>query len=334
MAIEQRRFELPGTTKLLAFHADKQDEGSSNFDPAFNFDGFSELLRSASSVRACARTNTLAERGYTRMRYALSVSYLGIGRRFSVATLVRCLGTSTTPAGHELFQFGQADAADANGRSGVVVRVPMPVKFGEPLKGRLPLEGLRFSVATPLDVMSGWTGSKSLREMWTFRAAIIELDQPISQTMHVNRIWDCIGPIIGLLAAATRRLRCIGSFPEQIIGTTRCRSLRRARCYILHEILARTASTFNILAGEHSTPPRSRRLLSSHSEKLRSTAHPESPMASRPNRTRGRSNRDDYFPFSNRLRQSQHSFGPRRAPLSASSTVGSPDASVAAVWGS
>lgn len=216
MTIERRRvIDLSGTTNLLAVHADKQDEGSSNLDPAFNFEGVSELLRSTSSARTCARRNTLADRAYTRMRYALSVGHLVLGKRFRVATVARCLGTGTMPAGHARFQLVQANATHANRRSGVVVRVPMPMEFGELRNARLPLEGLRVSVATPLNLMSGWTGSKCLREMWAFRAAILELGQPILLAMYFGRIRDCIGPIIALMtAAAIRRLRGIASVSE------------------------------------------------------------------------------------------------------------------------
>lgn len=200
MSIEGRKFvELLDTTKSLSFHADQQDDGSSNLDLAFIFEGAPELLRSTSSARTYPRTNTLAERAYTEMRYALNVGHLALGKRLRVPKLARCLGTGTTPTGHALFQLVQADAAQANGRSGVVVRMPMPMEFGELLKGRLPLEGLRFSVAAPLHHTSGWTGFKGLRQMWAFRAAILELGQWILLAMHVGRIWDRIGPIVALM---------------------------------------------------------------------------------------------------------------------------------------
>lgn len=212
MTIERRRFvELPGTTKLLAFDANKQDEDPSNLDPVFNYEGVSELLRSTSSARTYAKSNTLAEGAYTRMRYGLSVGHLALGKRFRLATLARCLATGTAPAARALFKLLQADAAPANERSGGGIQAPMPMEFGELLKGRLPLESLRFSIARPLHLTSGWTGFKGLRKMWAFRAAVLELSQPILLAMHIGRIWDCIGPIITLMTAAIGRLRCIAT---------------------------------------------------------------------------------------------------------------------------
>lgn len=321
MTIERRRFvELPGTTKLLAFDADKQDEDSSNLDPVSNFEGVSELLRSTSSARSYAKTNTLAEGAYTRLRYALSVGYLALGKRFRAATLARCLATCTARAVHALFQLLQADAAHANERSGGGI--------GELLKGRLPLESLRFSVATPLRLTSGWTGFEGLRKMWAFQAAVLELGQPILLAMHVGRIWDCTGPIIALMTAAIGRLRRMASVPERMIGTIRCCSLKRARCCMLHEIFAGLACPFNALADEDSTPPRSRRLLGSRSEKLRST--PETALPNRRNRTPDASNRGDIWLLSNRWRQLQEYV--RLLPLCVSRAVGSPDTAVATVW--
>lgn len=300
MTIERRRFvELPGTTKLLAFDADKQDDDSSNLDPAFIFESVSELLRSTSSARSYAKANTLAEGAYTRMRHALGVGHLALGKRFRVATLARCLATGTAPAAHALFQLLQADAAHANERSGGGIRAPMPMEFGKLLKRRLPLESLRFSVATPLHLTSGWTGFKGLRKMWAFRAAVLELGQPILLAAHVGQIWDCIGPIIALMTAAIGRLRCIASYPERMIGTARCRSLKRARSCGLHENFAGIASPSNTVTDEYARPPQSRRLLSSHSEKLRSTA--ETAMPNRWNRTPGASNWGPVWPLGNTI---------------------------------
>lgn len=332
MAIERRRvINLSGTTKLLAFHADKKDEGSSNLDPAFNFEGVSELFRSTSSARTCARRNTLADRAHTRMRYALSAGHLVLGKRFRVATVARCLGTGTTPAGHARFQLVQANAAHANRQSGVVVRVPMPMEFGELLKGRLPLEGLRVSVATPLNLMSSWTGSRCLQKMWAFRADILELGQPILLAMYVGRIWDCIGPIIALMTAAvTGRLRGITSFPRRIVGTTRCRSAQTARCCMRHQIFAGVASAFNTLADEHSSATQSRRLLDSHSEKLRSTV--ETAMAGCWNRAPDSSYWGDVWPLGNRLRKPPEYLRLLWTPLWVFSGLGSPDTAVASVW--
>lgn len=249
MAIERRRFvELPGTIKLLAFDADKQGEGSSNLDPAFNCKGVSELLMSTSSARTCASSSTLSERAYARTRYALSVGYLVPGKRFGVATLARCLRLGIAPASHAHLQLVPAEAALASWRSGVVVLVLMSVELDKLLKGRPPLERLRFSIASPLLLMPARIGFKSLPEMWTFRAAILELGQPVLLAMHVDRIWGCIRPIITLMTAAISRPFYIASFPERIIGTTRYRSLKRAHYCMFHEIFAGMASSFDSLA--------------------------------------------------------------------------------------
>jgi hypothetical protein len=166
--------------------------------------------------------------------------------------------------------------------------------------------------------------------MWAFRAAVLELGQPIPLAMHVGRIWDCIGPIVALMTAAIGRLRCVASYPERMIGTTRCRSLKRARCCRLHEIFAGIASPSNTVADEHARPPQPRRLLSSHSEKRRSTA--ETAMPNCWNRTPDASNWREIWPLSNRLRQRQEYLRLLRTPLCVSSAVGSPDTAIATVW--
>lgn len=315
---------LPGTTKLLAFHADQRDEDSSNLDPVFNFEDAFELLRSTSSARTYARTNTLAERAYTRLRYALGVVHLALGRRFRAATLGQRIGLNIMPAGLAL-------AALTNRRSGVVLRVPMPVELSEPLKGRLPCEGLGLLVATPLHLMSRRSRFKGLPEMWAFRVAFLELGERSRLAVHVGRIWSCIGPIYALTTVAIRNLRCIASLPERMVGTIRCRNLKRACSCTLHQISVVMVSGSNTLADEQSSPPLSGRMPGSPLEKPRNTANPESSMTRRRDRTRGGSNRDDVFPFGKRLRQREHYFRLKRASPSASSTVGSPDTAIATV---
>lgn len=260
MTIARRKFvELPSTPKLLALHPDQKNEGSSNRDPAFNFEVVSELLRSRSSARAYARTHALAERAYTRPRYG--VGHLALGRRFRVATLARRLGTGITAAGHTLFQLVPANAAHANRRSGVVVGVPMPVELGELLKGRVSLEGIRLSVASSIHLMSGRSEFERLPEVPAFRAAILECGQRSLLGLHIGRTWSWIGPVIGLMPpAAIGRLGCIASLLEQIIGTSRCRTLKRARNCMLHDISAGMISCFNTVVDEQSSPPHSRRM--------------------------------------------------------------------------
>lgn len=135
--------ELRGTTKLRSLYADKQDEG------AFNCEGISGSLRPTSSARVYARRNIPTEPNYTRLRYAVIVEQLASGKRFKLAKLARRIGANITPAPDALSQLVQANAANANRRSGTVVRVPKPADFGELLKGRVAL-GLRFSITTPL----------------------------------------------------------------------------------------------------------------------------------------------------------------------------------------
>lgn len=215
MSIERGTFEeLPGTTKWLAFHADKQDKSSSNLDPAFNFEGVFEFVRPASWARTFAKTNSLAEPAYTRLRYALRLDHIAIGKRFRLATLARSLGTGIMPAGHALSQLLPADAAYANRRSGVVLRLPMPVEPREPWKGGSRSRGL--SIGTPLDLMSRRSGFKDLPDMWALRVALLERGQPCRLAVHVGRIWSCSGQINALMIVAIGKLRCIASLLERI----------------------------------------------------------------------------------------------------------------------
>lgn len=276
MSIERRKFvELPGTTKWAAFRADKQDKISSNLHSSFNFEDVSESLRPTSLARTFPKTNTLAEPTYTRLRYALRLGHLAFGKRLRLATLARSLGTGIMPAGHALLQLLPV-AAHANRRSGVVLRLPMPVEPGEPLKGGLPLEGFGLSIGTPLHLMSRQSGFTGLPKMWALRVALLERDQPCRLAMHVGRIWSCSGQINALLIVARGKLRCIASRLERIAGTTRCRNLKRACTCIRHEISAGMVSGFNTLAGKQSLPPHSRRMPGFPLEKLRNTANPES----------------------------------------------------------
>lgn len=331
MSIERRKFvELPGTIKWGSFHADKQDKSSSNLDPSFNFEDVSKSSRPTSSARTFPKTNTLAEPTYTRLRYALRLGHLAFGRHFSLATLARSVGAGIMPAGHALFQLLPADAAHANWRSGVVLRLPMPVEPGEPLNGRLPLEGFGFSVGTPLHLMSGQSGFKGLPEMWALRVALFERGRPCRLAVHVGRIWSCIGQINAFLIVAVGKLRCIASVLERIVGTTRCRNLKRACSCILHEISAGMVSSFNTLADEQSSLPHSRRMPGCPLEKLRNTANPESSTASRRKRTRDCSNGDKAF-LLQQFAATTNCFRLKRAPVSASSIVGWPDTAVATV---
>lgn len=277
MSIERRKFvELPGTTKWGSFHADKQDKSSSNLEPSFNFEEVSESLRPTSLARPFPKANALAEPTYTRLKYALRLGQLAFGKRLRLATLARSVGTGIMPAGHALFQLLPADAAHANRRPGVVLRLPMPVEPAEPLKGRLPLEGFGLSIGTPLHLTSGQSGFKGLPEMWALRVALLERGQPCPLAVHVGRIWSCSAQINALMIVAIGKLRCIASFSERIAGTTRCRNLKRACNCIRHEISAGMVSGFNTLADKQSLPPYSQRMPGSPLEKLRNTANPES----------------------------------------------------------
>lgn len=118
--------ELPGTTNLLAFHAVKQEGESPSLDPALNFEDISELLKPPSRARTYFRMNSLAERTYPRLMYALSVGQLAVARRFRVATLTRCICTAMTSAPYTLSQLVPDDAAYATRQSGMVERGQKP----------------------------------------------------------------------------------------------------------------------------------------------------------------------------------------------------------------
>lgn len=322
--------ELRGTTMLRSLPADKQNEGLPTLDPALTCEGISGSLRPTSSARVFARMSILAEQNYTRLRYTIIVGQLAPGKRFKLAKMVQRIGTNITPVRHALWQFAPANAAHANRRSRMVVRVPKPTEFGELLKGRLALD-LPFSIATPLHLMSDFSGFKRLPEVWAFRLAILELGQPSLLGMHVGRIWSCFGPITTLRAAAIDRLRCITSFREAIIGTVACHKIKQPRNCMFQEISAGMASAFNTVADEQSRAPHRRRLLISYPENLRNTVNPETAMASRWNRTRDGSNLGDVWLLGNISRRREEYFRLMRTPLCASSAVASPDTAVATV---
>lgn len=322
--------ELPDTTKLRSPSADSHDGGSPTLNPWFSCKGIFGPLRPTSSTRTHASTNILAKFTYTQLRHVPIVGQRAPGKRSKLATLARRIGTNITPPRHALSQLVPANAANANRRSVLVVRLPRPAELGERPKGRLALV-LPFSVATTLHLMSDCRGFKGLPEVRAFRAAILELGPRSLRNLHVGRIWSCIGPIIALVAATIGRLHCIASFPDRMIATIGCRNLKRARNCMLHEISEGMISAFNALADEQSTPPHSHRLLDSHLEKLRNTVNSETAMASRWSRTRDGVNWDDVWPLSDRLRQRQVYVCLMRTPPYASNAAGSSHTAVTTV---
>lgn len=310
--------ELRGTTKLRSLQADNQDESALPLNPAFNFRGVFKSLKPTSWARADPSKKCLAEWNYTRLRYALTIGRLAPGERFRLAKVARRTGTNITPARHARWQFATCNAAHANRRSGIVVRMLRPTEFGKVQKGRLALEGWPLSISVSLHPVSDCGGFKILPVVWVFRLDIPKLPQWDFPALHVCRICSCIGPIIPAMAAAIGRLRCITRFLEEAIVD--CRNLIQACNYMCHELATGMTSSFRTATGEQSLPLYSCRLLSSHPERVRNTVDPETAMV-RWSRARDGVNWNDVWPLVNRLRQRQEHVCLMRAPLYASSAA-------------
>lgn len=245
MAIERRKFvELPSTTKLLAFSCGSAGRGLVKLRSSVQFRGRLRIVE-VNVIGAYLRSNeyfcrarlhpnevrTECRSPRTRKAFQSGDSGAMAWRwYYAGGPCVFPACSSRCGARKRAIRSGRTDA-DADGIRRTPERAPPARRFA--VLGR-----------NAPNLMSGSTGFKSRSEMWPFRAAMIELAQPSLLAMHVGRIWDCIGQIIALMTATIGRLRCIATGPERMIGTTRCRSFKRARCCMLHEIFAGMGSPF------------------------------------------------------------------------------------------
>lgn len=311
--------ELLGTTELRSPPAGKQDEGAQTLGEAFSCERISKPSRPASPVRAYASTNIPGEFSCAQLRYAAIVSQRARGNRLELLELARGIVTNFARARHTLLQLLPADAVNAS-RSAIVVGVPNSTNVW---KG-----GSRW-IYCSRSLSCRSAASKDLLDVWAFRIAILELGQRSLLGLHLGRIESSIGMCIGLWAAAVGRLRCIASLLEQTIVTTESRNVQPVCHHILHETFAETASAFNELAREQSTPLHWRRLRESHPGRLRNTVNRQPAM-------RGSGNRrcDSYggrLAIGDRLRARQQYVRPGRTSLCVASSVASFDAAVATV---
>ncbi|VIO69872.1 GntR family transcriptional regulator [Bradyrhizobium ivorense] len=314
---------------LLPLCVEKEDKSSSTLDTLFDFVGISGSLRPSASAGPYERMNTLTERADARLRYALIVGQCAPGKCLAIGTLVQGLGTSIAPVRDALSQFVSADAPNATGRSGMVVPALKRAKFGELLKRRRALEGFPFSSATALHRMSDCRGFMILHAVWAVQLAILKRGQPSSPVMHVGRFWRHVGPTFAFTLASMDRWCCTMSHLESIVAVTGYTNLVQARSCVPDEISARMARVPNTVAGERVSVPRSRRLLGSHSKKLR-------PMEMAiPSRWKGKpegSNRGSFSRLAKWIKQRQRRyFLVRRRLLYPSGAVGSPVTAFATV---
>jgi len=253
--------------KALPREADRGDEDWPTLEPLLDFDGAHAPLSHPSSARTAARMDTLAERTYARLRYALVVGQVAPGECITLGTLARRLGTSVTPVRDALSRLAAANALHPNRQSGVVVPVLRRAELDELLQLRLTLEGFAFVSAAPRHRVSDWRGFKVLHTdlrraaerddlahfaaaVWSVRGAILGLDRSSVLAMLLDRIWCRLGPTFTHMAADIERRRCISSHLGTIVGAIGCRDLEQARKAVAEEIAAGMAPLSSAVANE------------------------------------------------------------------------------------
>jgi DNA-binding GntR family transcriptional regulator len=154
---------------------------------------------------------SLVERAYERLRYALIVGQVLPGQRITLGALADQLGTSMTPIRDALSRLAAADALRHSREVGVIVPVLGRAELDELLRLRLAIEGTAFTNAAMLQRKADWRGFKLLHEdlcrvaegddpvrfaaaVWALRVAVLGLTRSSILSMFVDRIWCRLGP--------------------------------------------------------------------------------------------------------------------------------------------
>ena len=226
----------------------------------------------ASAVRVSVSVDSLTERAYARLRYALIIGQLVPGERTTLAALARQLGTSITPVRNALSRLTATDALYQNRQSGVVVPVLDPAELDELLRLRLAVEGFAFTNAAPQYRVADWRGFKVLHTdvcraaegsdparfaaaVWSLRVVILQLSQSGVLAMLSERIWCRLGPAFTQMASDADRRRQVACNFGRIVSAIGNRDLEEARRDVLDEIVAGTAPRSGTAVDELLAPP-------------------------------------------------------------------------------
>ncbi len=258
--------------KALSPKTDRDHEDWPIFEPLLDADGAHAPSSQTFSARSSAAIDTLAERTYARLRYALIVGQMAPGECNTLGALARQLGTSVTPVRDALSRLAAADALHQHRQLGVVVPLLSRAELDELCQLRLATEGFAFASAAPHHRLSDWRAFKVLyadlcraaerddparfaAAVWSVRVAILGLDRSSVLAMLVGRIWCRLGPTFTHMAADIERRRHISAHLGTIVTAIGNHDLDQARRSLVDEIAVGTTPLLSAVADELPAPP-------------------------------------------------------------------------------
>ena len=225
-------------------------------DAAWLISGSCPDLNGAQAVAAqAAPAESLVERAYARLRYALIVGQVIPGQRFTLGALAHQLGTSMTPVRDALSRLAAADALQHSRDVGVIVPILNRAELDELLRLRLALEGTAFTNAAMLHRKADWRGFKLLHAdlcrvaegddpvrfaaaIWALRVALLGLTRSSMLSMFVDRIWCRLGPAFTQRAANSDIRRQLAFLLGEVVGAIGQRDPEQAHAAVTAEIKA------------------------------------------------------------------------------------------------
>jgi DNA-binding GntR family transcriptional regulator len=216
-----------------------------------------------------APAESLVERAYARLRYALIVGQVTPGQRITLGALAHQLGTSMTPVRDALSRLAAADALQHSREVGVIVPVLNSTELDELRRLRLAIEGTAFTNAAMLHRKADWRGFRLLHidvcravqsddpvrfaaAVWALRIAILGLARSSVLAMFVDRIWCRLGPTFTQRAADREIRHQVAFLLGDVVNAIGLRDPDQAYRAVVAEIEAGT--TFQVGPDCHELP--------------------------------------------------------------------------------
>jgi DNA-binding GntR family transcriptional regulator len=216
---------------------------------------FPDLNGAQAVVAQAAPAESLVERAYARLRYALIVGQVTPGQRITLGALAHQLGTSMTPVRDALSRLAAADALRHSREVGIIVPLLNRAELDELLQLRLAIEGTAFTNAAMLHRKADWRGFKLLHAdlcrvaegddpgrfaaaVWVLRVAILGLTRSSILSMFVDRIWCRLGPAFTQRAANSGIRHQLAFLLGEIVNAVGQRDPERAHAAVIAEIKA------------------------------------------------------------------------------------------------
>jgi DNA-binding GntR family transcriptional regulator len=214
-----------------------------------------DLIGTPAAAAHVVPAESLVERAYARLRYALIVGQVIPGQRITLGALAHQLGTSMTPVRDALSRLAAADALQHSREVGVIVPVLNGAELEELLRLRLAIEGTAFTNAALLHRKADWRGFKLLHAdlcrvaegddpvrfaaaVWALRVAILGLDRSSILSMFVDRIWCRLGPSFTQRAAHGETRRQLAFLLGEVVSAIGQRDPEQAHAAVIAEIKA------------------------------------------------------------------------------------------------